>query len=140
MKALWTQDEASYNGELVRIEPSWAWPKPTQRPHPPIVLGGAAGPKTAAHVAEFCDGWMPIGGRGLKTGWDEVRRACDNVGRDPSTIELGVFGAPPDEAKLTELALSGLSRAVITMPQGTRDEVIAALESAAPLIEKMRHV
>jgi probable F420-dependent oxidoreductase len=81
MKALWTEDEASYVGEFVQIEPSWAWPKPAQRPHPPIVLGGAAGPKTAKHVAEFCDGWMPIGGRGLKTGWDEVRRACEDIGR-----------------------------------------------------------
>ena len=62
MKALWTEDEASHAGEFVQIEPSWAWPKPAQRPHPPIVLRGAAGPKTAKHVAEFCDGWMPIGG------------------------------------------------------------------------------
>ena len=45
MKALWTEDEASYDGEFVQIEPSWAWPKPAQRPHPPIVLGGAAGPE-----------------------------------------------------------------------------------------------
>ena len=60
------------------------------------------------HVAEFCDGWMPIGGRGLKSGWDEVRRACDEIGRDPQSVELGVFNAPPDEAKLTELAGFGL--------------------------------
>jgi probable F420-dependent oxidoreductase len=58
MRSLWTDDEASFSGEHVSIEPSWAWPKPVQRPGPPIVLGGDAGPRTAADIAEFCDGWM----------------------------------------------------------------------------------
>jgi probable F420-dependent oxidoreductase len=138
MKALWTEDEASYNGEYVQIEPSWAWPKPAQHPHPPIVLGGDAGPKTARHVAEFCDGWMPIGSRSFKTGWDEVRRACDGIGRDPHSVELGVFNAPPVEDKLTALAELGVQRAVLTMPQGPRDEVLAELERVAPLIDALR--
>ena len=138
MKALWSEDEATYDGEFVTIEPSWAWPKPAQHPHPPIVLGGAAGPKTAKDVAEFCDGWMPIGGRSFTTGWDEVRRACDDVGRDPQTIELGVFNAPPDEVKLAKLAEAGLTRAVVSMPQGPRDEVLAELERVAPLIDALR--
>lgn len=138
MRALWTEDEASYDGDLVHIESSWAWPKPAQRPHPPVVLGGAAGPKTAAHIAEFCDGWMPIGGRLLKSGWDEVQRACHDIGRDPQTIELGVFGATADEAKLTGLAESGVTRAVMTMPQGPRDEVLAELDRVAPLIDALR--
>jgi probable F420-dependent oxidoreductase len=138
MKALWTEEEATFDGEHVQIESSWAWPKPVQFPHPPIVLGGDAGPKTAADIAEFCDGWMPIGGRGLKTGWDEVRRACDDIGRDPYSVELGVFNAPPDEAKLTELAGFGLARAVLTMPQGPRDEVLGELERVAPLVDALR--
>lgn len=138
MKALWSEDEATYDGEFVTIEPSWAWPKPAQHPHPPIVLGGAAGPKTAKDVAEFCDGWMPIGGRSFTTGWNEVRRACEDVGRDPKTIELGVFNAPPDEVKLAKLAEAGLTRAVVSMPQGPRDEVLAELERVAPLIDALR--
>ena len=73
MKELWANDEASFEGEYVTIEPSWSWPKPTQQPGPPIILGGDAGPKTAAHIAEFCDGWMPIGGRHALDKWDEVR-------------------------------------------------------------------
>ena len=138
MKALWTQDEASFDGEIVQIESSWAWPKPAQQPHPPIVLGGAAGPRTAADIAEFCDGWMPIGSRQAKIGWDEVVRACDAIGRDPRTIELGVFAAPPDEGKLTELSSLGVTRAVLTMPQGPRDDVLAELERLAPLVDTMR--
>ena len=89
-------------------------------------------------VAEFCDGWMPIGGRSFTSGWDEVRWACDNIGRDPPTIELGVFNAPPDNAKLTTLAEAGLTRAVVSMPQGPRDEVLAELERVAPLIAALR--
>ena len=138
MKALWTQDEASFDGEIVQIESSWAWPKPAQLPHPPIVLGGAAGPRTAADIAEFCDGWMPIGSRQVKIGWGEVVRACDAIGRDPRTIELGVFAAPPDEGKLTELASLGVTRAVLTMPQGPRDDVLAEFERLAPLVDTMR--
>lgn len=105
---------------------------------PPIVLGGAAGPKTSAHIAEFCDGWMPIGGRHALDGWSEVVAACEAIDRDPATVELGVFGAKPSEEKLTELADLGMKRAVFVLPQGPRDEVMAALERDAPLIETMR--
>jgi probable F420-dependent oxidoreductase len=138
MKALWTEDEASYNGELVQIESSWSWPKPIQKPHPPIILGGAAGPKTAAHIAEFCDGWMPIGGRHALEGWAEVVTACEAIDRDPATVELGVFAAPPSEEKLTELVAQGVTRGVFFMPQGPRDEVMAELERVTPLVDVMR--
>ena len=140
MKELWANDEASFEGDYVTIEPSWSWPKPTQQPGPPIILGGDAGPKTAAHIAEFCDGWMPIGGRYSLEKWAEVRAACERIGRDPDTVELGVFGAPPDEAKLVGLAAKGVRRAVFGLPQGPRDEVLAALDEMAPLAETMRTV
>lgn len=140
MKELWANDEASFQGDHVQIEPSWAWPKPTQQPGPPVILGGDAGPKTAAHIAEFCDGWMPIGGRHALDKWDEVRTACERIGRDPATVELGVFGAPADEAKLTELAAKGTSRAVFGLPQSSRDDVLAALDAMAPLVDTMRSV
>ena len=69
-----------------------------------------------------------------------VVTACERIGRDPATIHLGVFGAPPDEAKLTDLATKGVKRAVFGLPQGPRDEVLTALEQMAPLVEAMRHV
>lgn len=135
MKQLWTRDEASFSGEHVTIEPSWSWPKPTQRPHPPIILGGNAGPRTAADIAEFCDGWMPIGGRHPLDRIDVVHRACEEIGRDPQSVEIGVFGAPPDAAKLAGLVERGVSRAVLGLPQGDRDEVLAALDAYASLID-----
>ena len=134
MKQLWTEDVAAYDGEHASMTPSWAWPKPTQRPHPPIVMGGAAGPKTAAHIAEFCDGWMPLGGRHSLDALDEVNRACEAIGRDPATVELSVFAAKPDQAALQSLAERGVTRALFALPQGPRDEVLAAAESWASLI------
>lgn len=134
MKQLWTEDVAAYDGEHASMTPSWAWPKPTQRPHPPIVMGGAAGPKTAAHIAEFCDGWMPLGGRHSLDALDEVNRACEAIGRDPATVELSVFAAKPDQAALQSLAERGVTRALFALPQGPRDEVLAAAESWASLV------
>ena len=83
---------------------------------------------------------MPIGGRYSLDKWDEVRAACERIGRDPDTVELGVFGAPPDEAKLVGLAAKGVRRAVFGLPQGPRDEVLTALDQMAPLVETMRSV
>ena len=63
MRELWTEDEASFDGEFVSFPPAWSWPKPVSEPHPPILMGGAGGPVTFRHVVEYCDGWMPIHGR-----------------------------------------------------------------------------
>jgi len=138
MKQLWTEDEASFDGEHVQLSPSWSWPKPTQTDGvnggPPVIMGGDAGPKTAAHIAEFCDGWMPIGGRHPLKNWQKIVDACESIGRDPETIERGVFGAFPDEEKLTEMAAAGISRGVLGLPQGPRDEVMAKLDEYAPLV------
>jgi alkanesulfonate monooxygenase SsuD/methylene tetrahydromethanopterin reductase-like flavin-dependent oxidoreductase (luciferase family) len=94
-------------------------------------MGGGAGPKTAAHIAEFCDGWMPIGGRHPLKGWEEVQKACEAIGRDPKTVELSMFGARPDAEALDELAELGFKRAIFALPQGPRDEVMAAVEEYA---------
>ncbi len=136
MKELWTNDEAEFSGTHVKFSSSWSWPKPTQSPHPPVIMGGAAGPKTAAHIAEFCDGWMPIGGRhGISQGLEAVKKACDDIGRDPATVHIGLFGAPTDAAKLEELANEGVQRAIFMLPQGDRDEVLRKLDELAPLVD-----
>lgn len=135
MRELWTQDEASFDGEHVSFSSSWAWPKPEQRGGPPVILGSDAGPKTAEHIAEFCDGWMPIGGRHPLEKWQTIVDACEEIGRDPDEIERGLFFAPTDVGRLEELAESGLSRVVMVMPQGPRDEVMAKLDEYAPLVD-----
>jgi probable F420-dependent oxidoreductase len=135
MKELWSEDEASFEGEHVSFSPSWAWPKPHQHPHPPVILGGSAGPKTAVHIAEFCDGWMPIGASNLK-GLDLVNEACRAIGRDPESLHLGVFRARPDAETLDRLQEQGVKRALMELPQGSRDDVLRALENMAPLLSR----
>lgn len=135
MKALWTEDEASFHGDHVSLESSWAWPKPVQTPHPPIILGGAAGPKTIAHIVEFCDGWMPIGNRHDLLGkLAALRQAAEDAGRDPKSIEIGVFAAPKDPAQLERLAAAGVSRAVFALPQADREVVVDKLKDRARLV------
>ena len=135
MQALWTEEEAAFNGELVSLEPSWAWPKPRQQPHPPIIMGGAAGPKTFADIMEFCDGWMPIYGRHpITERIADLHRAAELAGRDPATVEVGVFSAPRDPAKLAELAEAGVARAVFGLPAVEESVVLAKLEQYAGLL------
>lgn len=137
MKALWTEDEASFAGDFVHLEPSWAWPKPVQRPHPPVVMGGAAGPKTIAHIVEFCDGWMPIYGRyDIVEAIGRLRNAAEDAGRDPATIEIGVFSAPAKPDRLEELRDAGVSRVVLFLPQESRDAAMAAIESHTQIVEQ----
>jgi hypothetical protein len=135
MKQLWTEDEAEYHGDYVDFSPSWSWPKPVQKPHPPVILGGAAGPKTVADIAEFCDGWMPISGRhDIAPKFDEIRKAAADRGRDPESIEFGVFGAPNKPDVLDGLAEAGITRAVLGLPPADPATVLGLLDSYADAV------
>ena len=130
MKALWTQDESFYEGELLTLEPSWAWPKPVQRPHPPIVMGAAAGPKTLADMVEFCDGWMPIATRHDIAGdIDRVTQAIGDAGRDPQAFQIIAHGAKSDA--IEALAEAGVDEAIFTLPPLGADVVIPRLDKLA---------
>ena len=136
MKALWTEDEAEFHGDFVDFEPSWAWPKPVQKPHPPVILGGDAGPKTMRDIVEFCDGWMPIAGRhSFRDKVADLRRLAEESGRDPDSIELALFSAPPKAEVLEGLVSDGIARAVLALPQGSPGEVLDALDSYALLLD-----
>jgi len=133
MKELWTKDVASFEGEHVAFEPSWAWPKPVQRPHPPIILGGALGPRTIADIVEFCDGWMPIAGRhDLFSNIEKLRAAARDAGRED--IELSVSGARIEPVELEWYAEVGVSRVVISIPPRTADDVLPRLDRLAELV------
>ena len=94
MKALWTQQEAAFHGEMVNFDPVWLYPKPAQRPHPPILLGGSSD-YTLKRVVEFCDGWLPIARPGFnpKEAVARLRQAASAAGRDFSTLSISVFAA-----------------------------------------------
>ncbi|WP_116997215.1 LLM class F420-dependent oxidoreductase [Desertimonas flava] len=137
MQALWTQDEASFSGEHVHIEPAWALPKPVQRPHPPIHLGGSWGPKLFGAIAEYGDGWMPISARpSIIERAAPLWAAAEAAGRDPASITISVFGATTDVAGLEQLAAEGVNRAVLTLPYADADVVLPVLDDWAPLAER----
>ena len=130
MRALWRDEVASFDGTHTRFEPSWSWPKPVSG-GPPVYIGGAAGPKLFAHVAEYADGWIPIGGAGLKQALPELRRAWEERGRDPKALHVVPMGVLPDEAKLDYYASLGVTEAVLRLPSAPRDQVMPVLDAYA---------
>jgi probable F420-dependent oxidoreductase len=134
MKSLWNDEVASFDGEFVHLAPSWSWPKPAAG-RPPVLIGGAAGPKLFAHVAEYADGWIPIGGAGVRAAIADLARACEARGRDPESIRVVPFGTVPDAGKLEYYASIGIEEVVLRLAGGTRDEVLPRLDRLAELVE-----
>ncbi len=135
MKAIWTEDEAAFNGDMVEFDPLWAYPKPVQKPHPPVILGGESD-YTLARVIEFCDGWLPRASDSFDPveGMGRLRRAAEAAGRDMSTLSMTVFRAPAEAATLEAYAEAGVSRALLPLPSVDRDTVLGLLDGYAPLL------
>ena len=134
MQALWTEEVAGFEGEFVRIEPSWLYPKPVQRPHPPVLLGGETD-HTLKRVVEFCTGWFPRAGAGFDPA--EARRRLDAAasaaGRDPRTLSITVFRAPTEAAALAPYRAAGIDRVLLEVPDLDRDGILRRLDELAPL-------
>ena len=136
MKAIWTENEASFHGEMVNFDPAWSWPKPAQKPHPPILLGGETD-YTLRRVVEYCDGWFPRPQRG----WDirheigRLRQMADKHGRNFSELFISVFRAPADPAALAEYRAAGVHEALLEIPDQSRDEILKVLDKYAPLLK-----
>jgi probable F420-dependent oxidoreductase len=133
MQALWTHDEASFDGEFVQFGPSWSWPKPDVAI--PVLIGGAPGPKLFAHIAEYADGWIPIGGSGLTEAIPRLRAAMDDAGRDPSTLAIVSFGTIPTPDKLDHFARIGVTECVFRLPSADADTVRRTLDRYVTLLE-----
>lgn len=134
-KQLWTQDEAEFHGEFVDFERSWAWPKPVQQPHPPIVVGASPTPLHLRHIVEYGDYWMPIQGRfPIADGWAALRETCEQAGRDPGTLGLGVFNGKADRDYLQTMTDLGARFVVLGLPALDRDKALAAMDAYAPLV------
>jgi probable F420-dependent oxidoreductase len=122
MKAIWTQDETSYQGEFVQFDRIWSWPKPAQRPHPPILVGGN-GPTVLDRVLAFGDAWFPNFARG-----SILDRVAELRARAERPIDLMVMGVPADPAVLESLQNAGCRRVVRWIPSAGLARVEAALE------------
>ena len=134
MQALWANEEAEFHGEFVNFERSWMWPKPVQQPRPRVLVGGAAGPKLFAHVAEYADGWLPIGGAGIKAGLDDLRAAVEKQDRAFEDLHIVPMGVFPDEGKLEYYRGLGVTEVVLRLPSAPRDQVMPVLDEYAKYV------
>ena len=131
MQQIWTEDAAEYHGEFVDFDPIWQWPKPIQKPHPPVIIGGD-GANTLPRVVRYGDGWMPIGRRAdFKNRIDELNRLAAEAGR--ADIPVTIFGAAPKPEVIDAYAEAGVERLLFHLPPAPRDEVLPLLEQRAEL-------
>jgi probable F420-dependent oxidoreductase len=135
MRSLWTDHVASYKGEFYEIPPSWSYPKPVQPGGPPVLLGGAAGPKLFDAIVAFADGWMPIGAGGLSTRLPELRSRFESNGRDPATLWVAPMAVEPTADKLRYYATLGIDEVGLRLPTDARDAVLHALDSFMPYFD-----
>lgn len=117
MKQIWTQDEAEFHGKFVNFDKLWSWPKPVQKPHPPLHLGSAT-PLARKRVVQGYAGWLPIGmnAHQLAEGIADLHRLAREHGRDPASIEVTFFWPKPELEALQRLRELGLTRAVLAVP------------------------
>jgi probable F420-dependent oxidoreductase len=137
MRRLWEDDEAEFHGEFVDFSPSWSWPKPVQRPLP-VLLGGAAGPTLFTHIAEYAQGWIPIGGRGLREALPRLRDAVADAGRDPADLEIVPMAVIPDPGKLEHYEALGCTEVVIDLPSKPAGDVLPLLDRFTELAADRR--
>ena len=133
MRALWTEEEASFQGEFVNFDRVWMHPKPLG--HVPVYLGGETD-HTLKRVVEFCDGWFPRAGAGFDpaAAVARLRAYAAKAGRDPASLTTTVFRAPPDAAALAGYAAAGIDRVLLEVPDLDRDGILRRLDELAPLV------
>jgi probable F420-dependent oxidoreductase len=135
MKEIWTQAKPKFAGEFVKFDEMMQWPKPVQKPHPPIIVGGAF-PHAAKRAVAYGDGWIPIGARGLDTleSLVQFRKMAKDAGRDPASLSFDVFAAPREPDTLKRYRDAGVDSVVWMLPSKAREEVLPMLDQNAALM------
>ena len=135
IKAIWTADEPEYHGDFVDFEPIWSWPKPVQRPHPPILLGGESR-HSLRRIVRHLDGWMPRARMGFDAPSEMARlhRFAEEAQRDAGTVSVSVFAPPADAQTMESYREAGVDRAILGLPSKSRDEVLPRLDRLSALI------
>ncbi len=136
MKEIWTKKETEYHGELVNFGPMFAWPKPVQKPYPPIVVGGAF-PKAAQRAITYGDGWIPLAradlGAQLVEQVEQFRKMAKDAGRDPNSLSVSAFAAPDNATLLKQFRDARFDRAIFVLPSAKADKVLPLLDRWAGL-------
>jgi probable F420-dependent oxidoreductase len=136
MQALWSLDEAEFHGRYVSLESSWSWPKPIQQPRVTTLIGGGATSAVFAAVAEYADGWMPVGGAGMGAAIPALRRAFEERRRNPDSLQVVPFGTVPSDGKLEHYRTLGVSEVVLRVPSGNPDSMRRSLDELATYVPR----
>jgi probable F420-dependent oxidoreductase len=134
MKEIWTHDKAQFSGQFVKFDESFQWPKPVQKPHPPIILGGGF-PHAAKRAIAYGNGWIPIGGRldPLKV-LPEFRKMAKEAGRDPASLSFSIFGSAHDPELIKRYRDAGVDRVVLQLASKPREETLPVLDESAKFL------
>ncbi len=129
LRAIWTEDEPEFHGEHVNFDKIWSYPKPIQKPHPPIIVGGGSR-HTRRRVVDLADGWMPIEVTvdSVLKGVEDLWRRAEEQLRDRSTLEISVFGARPKAENLARYEAAGVERVIFGLPNEGRDVLLPMLD------------
>ena len=132
MKELWTQDQSEFHGKYYDFPPVYCYPKPRQKPHPPVLLGSHV-PQVFRRIVEYADGWVPI--QITPKSAAEARRTLDSLaeeaGRDPRSIEITAFGVPADRQAVADYKRAGVDRVVVGLSTANRADSLAELDRIA---------
>jgi probable F420-dependent oxidoreductase len=140
MKEIWTKSKAEYHGQYVNFDPMMTWPKPVQKPHPPVIVGGAF-PYSARRAIRYGDGWIPQAARG---GYTEIadmipefRKMCAEAGRDPATIAITVWFPRKDADLMKRYMDLGVERVVFNVESVAADQALPVIDEIAELMRKV---
>lgn len=140
MKAIWTQTKPEYHGDLVDFGPMMTWPKPVQKPHPPVIVGGAF-PHAARRAVRYGDGWIPLAGRAeagdVATHISQFRQMLAEAGRAADSCPVTIFNAPEDPDTLKRYRDAGAVRVSVSLPSAKEDVVLPILDRWAGLIRQV---
>ena len=134
MKEIWTKDEAEYHGKIVKFDPIFAWPKPVQKPHPPILVGGGF-PQGARRAIRYGNGWLPImSADGLAVILPKYQEMVKEAGRDVAEVPISAWQPRFDAETAKRFQALGVARLVTTLPPAGRDKVLPILDRCAEVI------
>lgn len=136
LRALWQGAPAEHHGPFADLPPSWSWPKPVRGPALPVLVGGGAGPRLLQAVADWGDGWMPIGSAGLGPAMADLGARVEAADRDPSAVVVVPFGVLPTDGKLEHLAALGVREVVLRVPTGPGTDVLGTLDAYAAFVDR----
>jgi probable F420-dependent oxidoreductase len=139
MKEIWTKSTAEYHGEIIDFTPMMTWPKPVQKPHPPVILGGAF-PWAARRAIRYGDGWIPIAGAGRADPLEDLprfRQMAEEAGRDPRSLPVTLGGAPENPDLLKRYRDLGVVRVNFPVPPAKADEVLPLLDRLMKLRQQV---